>query len=157
MGKKPEREAASNRKAALSTSAGTSVEYWTLRAVHHNKWGDFGRKDFEPVAAASKELLGCFRCAQPASPGSTFRRGMEFPNLCAVSAMEGVRRDSARLYPSRRPGLVLLESRRTRKLSGRCSPAEPSLSTDEHIPLRTPGTSGTLFGRARAQVFQTAR
>jgi hypothetical protein len=30
--------------------------------VHYNEWANFGKKDFEPVAAAFKELLECFRC-----------------------------------------------------------------------------------------------
>ena len=63
-GNKPEKEAVANRKAALSTSAGASgVEQWVVnKAVHYNEWANFGRKDFEPVVAAFKELLGCFRC-----------------------------------------------------------------------------------------------
>jgi hypothetical protein len=32
------------------------------KAVHDNEWANFGKKDFEPVVAAFKELLGCFRC-----------------------------------------------------------------------------------------------
>jgi hypothetical protein len=30
--------------------------------VHYNEWANFGRKDFEPVIAAFKSLLECFRC-----------------------------------------------------------------------------------------------
>jgi hypothetical protein len=58
------RDAATARKAALSDSnAATSVEQWAVnRAVHYNEWANFGKKDFEPVVGAFKELLECFRC-----------------------------------------------------------------------------------------------
>jgi hypothetical protein len=40
-----------------------SVEQWAVnKAVHYNAWANFGRKDFEPVVEAFKELLACFRC-----------------------------------------------------------------------------------------------
>ena len=32
------------------------------KAVHYNEWANFGKKDFEPVVAAFRDLLGCFRC-----------------------------------------------------------------------------------------------
>jgi hypothetical protein len=32
------------------------------KAVDYNEWTNFGKKDFEPVVAAFKDLLGCFRC-----------------------------------------------------------------------------------------------
>jgi hypothetical protein len=59
-----DKEAATRRKTSLSTSnAATSVEQWAVnKAVHYNEWANFGKKDFEPVVAAFKELLGCFRC-----------------------------------------------------------------------------------------------
>ena len=59
-----EREAVAQRKAALSTAAGAStVEQWAVnKAVHYNEWANFGKKDFEPVVAAFKSLLACFRC-----------------------------------------------------------------------------------------------
>ena len=59
-----EMEAVTQRKAALSTAAGTSnVEQWAVnKAVHYNEWANFGKKDFEPVVAAFKALLVCFRC-----------------------------------------------------------------------------------------------
>jgi hypothetical protein len=59
-----DKEAAGKRKAALSTSSGASnVENWAVnKAVHYNEWANFGKKDFEPVVATFKELLGCFRC-----------------------------------------------------------------------------------------------
>ena len=52
------------RRTALSSAAGTqNVEQWAVnRAVHYNEWANFGRKDFEPVVAAFKDLLGCFVC-----------------------------------------------------------------------------------------------
>lgn len=58
------REAATERKSALSKSNGSAnVEQWAVnKAVHYNKWANFGKKDFEPVVSAFKELLGCFRC-----------------------------------------------------------------------------------------------
>jgi hypothetical protein len=59
------KEVATARKTVLSSSnAATSVEQWAVnRAVHYNEWANFGRKDFEPVVSAFKELLDCFRCA----------------------------------------------------------------------------------------------
>lgn len=58
------KEAALSRKAALSSSNGASnVEQWAVnKAVHYNEWANFGRKDFEPVVAAFKELLDCLQC-----------------------------------------------------------------------------------------------
>ena len=58
------RDAAAARKATLSSSnAATSVEQWAVnRAVHYNEWANFGKKDFEPVVGAFKELLECFQC-----------------------------------------------------------------------------------------------
>jgi hypothetical protein len=58
------KEAALARKAALSSSNGASnVEQWAVnKAVHYNEWANFGRKDFEPVVAAFKELLDCLQC-----------------------------------------------------------------------------------------------
>ena len=58
------KEAATKRKTSLSTSnAAMNVEQWAVnKAVHYNEWANFGKKDFEPVVAAFKELLGCFRC-----------------------------------------------------------------------------------------------
>lgn len=58
------KEVALSQKAALSTSNGVSnVEQWAVnKAVHYNEWANFGRKDFEPVVAAFKELLDCLQC-----------------------------------------------------------------------------------------------
>jgi hypothetical protein len=58
------KEAATNRKASLSTSsAAINVEQWAVnKAVHYNEWANFGKKDFGPVVGAFKELLECFLC-----------------------------------------------------------------------------------------------
>lgn len=58
------KEEAGKRKGLLSSSSGaTNVEQWAVnKAVHYNEWANFGKKDFEPVVAAFKELLGCFSC-----------------------------------------------------------------------------------------------
>jgi hypothetical protein len=63
-GNTADKEAATERKSSLSTSnAAINVEQWAVnKAVHYNEWANFGRKDFEPVVAAFKEFLGCFRC-----------------------------------------------------------------------------------------------
>ena len=64
-GKAEGKEAAAARKTALSTcNAAKSVEEWAVnKAVHYNEWANFGKKDFEPVVAAFKELLSCFSCS----------------------------------------------------------------------------------------------
>ena len=63
-GNNAEKEVAAERKESLSASAGAlNVEQWAVnKAVHYNAWANFGRKDFEPVVAAFKELLGRFLC-----------------------------------------------------------------------------------------------
>jgi hypothetical protein len=63
-GKDAEKQAAGKRKDALSAAAGASnVEQWAVnKAVHYNEWANFGKKDFQPVVAAFKALLACFRC-----------------------------------------------------------------------------------------------
>jgi recombinational DNA repair ATPase RecF len=55
---------ATKLKTALSASSGAAnIEQWAVnKAVHYNEWANFGKKDFEPVVAAFKELLSCFRC-----------------------------------------------------------------------------------------------
>ena len=57
--------AAAARKTSLSESNGASnVEQWAVnKAVHYNEWANFGRKDFEPVVAAFKDLLDNLRCS----------------------------------------------------------------------------------------------
>lgn len=64
-GKNADKEAAGKRKTVLSTSsAAMNVEQWAVnKAVHYNEWANFGKKDFEPVVAAYKELLESFTCA----------------------------------------------------------------------------------------------
>lgn len=38
-------------------------EQWVVnRAVHFNEWADFAREEFEPVVAACRDLVECFRC-----------------------------------------------------------------------------------------------
>jgi hypothetical protein len=63
-GKDNEKEAIANRKAALSAAAfASNIEQWAVnKAVHYNEWANFGKKDFQPVVAAFKALLACFRC-----------------------------------------------------------------------------------------------
>jgi len=63
-GKTEDRDAAGIRKTMLSTSSGAmNVEQWAInKAVHYNEWANFGRRDFEPVVDAFRELLDCFRC-----------------------------------------------------------------------------------------------
>ncbi|AHB47695.1 chromosome segregation protein SMC [Hyphomicrobium nitrativorans NL23] len=58
------RQAASDRKSKLSASNGASnVEQWAVnKAVHYNAWANFGKKDFQPVVAAFKDLMAQFRC-----------------------------------------------------------------------------------------------
>jgi hypothetical protein len=48
----------------LSASNGTTnVEQWAInKAVHYNEWANFGKKDFEPVVAAFKDLVAHFQC-----------------------------------------------------------------------------------------------
>jgi hypothetical protein len=88
-GKDAEKEAAGKRKALLSTSAGaSSVEQWAVnKAVHYNEWANFGRKDFEPVVAAFKELLGCFRCETCESWLHVSPRGTPESLRCACNAI----------------------------------------------------------------------
>jgi len=63
-GDKAKREATAARRKALSESKGAAaVEQWAVnKAVHYNEWANFGKKDFEPVVAAFKDLLDQFRC-----------------------------------------------------------------------------------------------
>jgi DNA repair exonuclease SbcCD ATPase subunit len=38
-------------------------EQWVVnRAVHFNEWADFAHEEFEPVVAACRDLVECFRC-----------------------------------------------------------------------------------------------
>lgn len=63
-GNDADKQAAAQRKASLSASAGVStVEQWAVnKAVHYNAWANFGKTDFGPVVAAFKELLAEFHC-----------------------------------------------------------------------------------------------
>lgn len=58
------KEIAGTRKTTLSSSSGAmNVEQWAVnKAVHYNEWANFGKRDFEPVVSAFRELLDCFRC-----------------------------------------------------------------------------------------------
>lgn len=58
------RDAIAARRAALSKAkASSNVEQWAVnKALHYNEWANFGKKDFEPVVAALKELLSFLLC-----------------------------------------------------------------------------------------------
>ena len=64
LGKTTDKQAATDRKALLSTSrAATQVEQWAVnKAVRHNERAKFGKTDFKPVVAY-KELLDRSRAA----------------------------------------------------------------------------------------------
>ena len=64
-GKSEEKNAIVEHRASLSASKGAAaVEQWAVnKAVHYNEWANFGKKDFEPVVAAYRELLGRFHCS----------------------------------------------------------------------------------------------
>lgn len=63
-GNKADKDAAVKRRGELSAaSAASNVEQWAVnKAVHYNAWANFGKMDFQPVVAAFKALLACFRC-----------------------------------------------------------------------------------------------
>lgn len=63
--KTAERDAIVDRRKSLAISKGaTAVQQWAVnKAVHYNEWANFGKKDFEPVVAAFRDLLDRFRCA----------------------------------------------------------------------------------------------
>lgn len=88
-GNNDEKESVAKRKASLSTAAGAkNVEEWAVnKAVHYNEWANFGRKDFEPVVAAFKELLGCFRCETCESWLHVTPRGSPESLRCACNAI----------------------------------------------------------------------
>ena len=56
----------SSRKNSLSSSnAAVSVDQWAVnKGVHYNEWANFGRRDFEPIVAAYKELAEHFHCSK---------------------------------------------------------------------------------------------
>jgi len=82
------RDAAAKLKAALSgSSAASNVEQWAVnKAVHYNEWANFGKKDFEPVVAAFRELLDCFRCKDCQSWLYTSPRGIPEALRCPCTA-----------------------------------------------------------------------
>lgn len=88
-GNDAEKEAVVKRKASLSTAAGAkSVEEWAVnKAVHYNEWANFGKKDFEPVIAAFKDLLGCFRCESCESWLHVTPRGVPESLRCGCNAI----------------------------------------------------------------------
>jgi hypothetical protein len=88
-GNEADKEAVAKRKAALSAAAGaSSVEQWAVnKAVHYNEWANFGRKDFEPVVAAFKALLACFRCETCESWVHVTPRGMPESLRCGCNAI----------------------------------------------------------------------
>ena len=88
-GNTAEKDAATNRKALLSSSnAATAVEQWAVnKAVHYNEWANFGKKDFEPVVAAFKDLLGCFQCDKCESWVYVTPRGTPESLRCACNAI----------------------------------------------------------------------
>ena len=68
-----------------AASAVRNVEEWAInKAVHYNEWANFGKKDFEPVVAAFKELIDCFRsCAVCGSWLYVTPRGIPESMRCA--------------------------------------------------------------------------
>lgn len=59
-----QKKIAADRKISLAEANTLKGEDdWAVnKAVHFNEWANFGKKDFEPVVAAFKKLLGQFRC-----------------------------------------------------------------------------------------------
>lgn len=84
-----EKKAVAQRKASLSAAAGASnVEQWAVnKAVHYNEWANFGKKDFEPVVAAFKALLACFRCETCESWVHVTPRGTPESLRCGCNAI----------------------------------------------------------------------
>lgn len=88
-GKTADKELIGKRKADLTASnAATSVEQWAVnKAVHYNAWANFGKKDFEPVVAAFKELLESFTCETCDSWLYVSPRGTPESLRCACNAI----------------------------------------------------------------------
>lgn len=88
-GKDADKETAGKRKATLSTSsAAISIENWAVnRAIHYNAWANFGKKDFEPVVAAFKDLLVSFNCETCESWLYVTPRGNPESLRCACTAI----------------------------------------------------------------------
>jgi len=50
-------------KKATAIIGRSQIEQWIINAnVHYNKWGEFDKKDFEPVVKAFKDLFSLFIC-----------------------------------------------------------------------------------------------
>jgi hypothetical protein len=83
------KEGAAARKATLSgSSAASNVGQWAVnKAVHYNEWANFGKKDFEPVVAAFRELLECFRCKDCQSWFYVTPKGIPESLRCACSGI----------------------------------------------------------------------
>lgn len=99
-GKTDQKDVVASRKTALGNSnAAVSIDQWAVnKGVHYNEWANFGRKDFEPVVAAYKELVEHFRCAgcggflyvAPArGPAEALRCACMTTNLNLVSKPKG--------------------------------------------------------------------
>ena len=78
-----------SRKDSLSASNGaTNVEQWAVnKAVHYNEWANFGKKDFEPVVAAFKELVAQFQCETCQSFLYVLPRGRPEAIRCACNSI----------------------------------------------------------------------
>ncbi len=51
------------RDSLAASNGARNVEQWAVnKALHSNEWANFGRKDFQPVVAADKDLVSQFRC-----------------------------------------------------------------------------------------------
>jgi hypothetical protein len=83
------KQAAIDRKERLSNANGAKdVEQWAVnKAVHYNAWANFGKKDFEPVVAAFRELVDCFRCADCQSWLYATPRGIPESLRCGCNAV----------------------------------------------------------------------
>jgi hypothetical protein len=83
------KEAAATRKADLAASNGAAnVEQWAVnKAVHYNEWANFGKKDFEPVVAAFKDLLSRFTCSKCGSWLYVTPKGNPDSLRCACSTV----------------------------------------------------------------------
>ena len=88
-GKEADHDTAVRRKGVLSLSAAASnIEQWAVnKAVHYNEWTNFGKKDFEPVANAFKDLLQCFRCEICKSWLHVTPRGIPESLRCSCNAV----------------------------------------------------------------------
>jgi RecF/RecN/SMC N terminal domain len=88
-GKIADRDTAAAKKAKLSSCNGAmNVEQWAVnKAVHYNEWANFGKRDFEPVVSAFRELLDCFRCAECGSWGYVTPRVSPESLRCSCGAI----------------------------------------------------------------------